>query len=66
MHVHITILLGLNQPTSLAANLSWCRGGSRNPTAIKMELFATIIAKCSILVMTGFMNLSLTTSNHDC
>ena len=42
MHVHVTILFGLNQPTFLAANLSQCRGGSRNPTRIKMELFAII------------------------
>ena len=42
MHVYITILIGLNQPTAFAANLLQCRGGSRNPTTFKMELFATI------------------------
>ena len=42
MHVYITILLGLNQPTAFASNLLQCRGGSTNPTTFKMELFATI------------------------
>ena len=42
MHVYITILLVLKQPTVFAANLSQCRAGSRNPTTFKMELFATI------------------------
>ena len=74
MHVYITILSGLNQPTAFAANLLQCIGGSRNPTTFNMELFATIangykpltiVAKCSILLMTVFMDLSLTTNNHD-
>ena len=67
--------LGSNQPTAFAANVLQCRGGSWNPTTFKMKLFATIangytpltnIAKCSILVMTGFMDLSLKTNNHHC
>ena len=43
MHVHLTILLGLNQLTALAVNLLQCRGGSRNLTTFKLELFATIV-----------------------
>ena len=47
IHLYITILLGLSQPTAFAANLLQYRGGSRNPTTFKMELFATIITKGS-------------------
>ena len=42
MHVYITILSGLNQPTAFAANLLQYRVGSRNPITFKMKLFATI------------------------
>ena len=76
MHTYIytTILSGLNQPTAFGADLLQCRGVSKNLTAFKMKLFATIangqmlltiIVKCSILVISGFMDLSLTTNNHD-
>ena len=43
MHVCVTILLGLNQPTNFAANLLQCRGESRNPITFKIELFVTIV-----------------------
>ena len=74
MHICITIYLDLNQPTTFAANLLHCRGGSKNPTTFETELFATIvnsqklltiIGKCLILVMAGFMDQSLTI-NCDC
>ena len=42
MHLYITILVGLNQPTAFAANLLQCRGGSRDLTRLRIELFATI------------------------
>ena len=47
IHLYITILLGLSQPTAFAANLLQYRGGSRIPTTFKMELFAAIITKGS-------------------
>ena len=40
MHVYITILLGLNQPTTFAANLLQSRGGSRNHTTSLQQLRA--------------------------
>ena len=67
MHVYITILSGLNQLTSFGADLLQCRAGSRNAATFKMKLYATVgncetlltsITKCSILVMTGFIDLS--------
>ena len=42
MHLYITILVGLNQPTTFAANLLQCRGGSRNLTTFRIELSAII------------------------
>ena len=56
-------------PTTFAANLLRCRGGSKNHKIFKMELspttvnswkLLTIIRKCPILVMTGFMDQTLT------
>ena len=38
MHVYITIILVLNLPTAFATNLF----RSKNPTAFKIEVFATI------------------------
>ena len=43
MHVCITILLGLKQLTTFAANLLQCIGRSGNPTTFKIELFVTIV-----------------------
>ena len=51
IHLYITILLGLSQPTAFAANLLQYRGGSRNPTTFKMELFATIVNSEKLLTI---------------